>query len=468
MFSGFQLHLRMNRWETFKVKLILLSIKTALAKFMCCDCSRMKLVCVILFIALAFSSGYQTAVLPKKCALLPLLRLSDHLPFTCQLAMNEGEAVAHNDTLKIIPVSSEVEFSTVVDFVSRAFGGRHNGCSVTGCDCGKIIGVVGDLDSKTAIILHTLSSRANLSLMLVSTVAPSTFQPTTHLALPNLLDMNPLIHYTEALAVLLDQLNWTRIGLISDATPYFEFAAELLQQKLFENPERVVTPFVRIGEQKNTSKTILTFSEYETDVAVILARDEIACSMIKEAIKHGLKWPQYAWILLDLAYRTSPQTCREDGIILVKDYSVMVASNYSYVRCGPRVNTKFLQSAIFEDSVIAISLEDRYSFAGVTNEFKVRKGSRLTNISFIHVKLPDVEEVAVYDAESEQLHMLNPFAGEQPRGTILKTFFSDHNVTLHATFVVLLFVLLFTFVTAVFILYIYFRKEPEIKATVSL
>ena len=72
-----------------------------------------------------------------------------------------------------------------------------------------------------------------------------------------------------------DHLNWTRIGLISDDTYYYQFAAELLQQKLMDNPEREVTPFVRISERGNTTRTVHTFKEYKTDVIIISAT--VAC-----------------------------------------------------------------------------------------------------------------------------------------------------------------------------------------------
>lgn len=111
--------------------------------------------------------------------------------------------------------------------------------------CHDIIGIVGDVDSQTASITHALASRSNLSLTLVATSTPSTFPPVTNLDLPNVLDMNPLQHYVEALVGFIGQLNWTRIGLISDDAPYHLFAAEMLEKKLLENPEVTVSPYIR-------------------------------------------------------------------------------------------------------------------------------------------------------------------------------------------------------------------------------
>ena len=54
------------------------------------------------------------------------------------------------------------------------------------CLCSEMIGVVGDLDSSAARIIHTLASRSNLNITLVAAVAPSTFLP---VPLPNVLDI---------------------------------------------------------------------------------------------------------------------------------------------------------------------------------------------------------------------------------------------------------------------------------------
>ena len=350
-----------------------------------------------------------------------------------------------------------------MDFVSRVFGRNKNEHGhITGSDCNEVIGVVGDLDLKTASIIHTLASRANLSITLVSAVAPSTFLPATNLVLPNLLHMNPLMHYVEALVAFFDHLNWTRIGLISDDTYYYEFAAELLQQKLLENSERRITPFVRISESDNRIKTIQTFKEYETDVIVISTSDKVACSLIQEARKVGFTWPEYAWIL---GFHSSLGTCQEKGVILLTDQSILEESSLYHVRCSYREMDKFLNSGILTLNSITLAAINA-SDSGVYDQVKFRKGKWLNIISIVKLdKFKFREDIAFYVTESHQLSILNPFmASVKPRGTILKKYFRDQNI-LRISLVMLLFFLLLAFVTIVFILYTYFRKEPEIKAT---
>ena len=68
-----------------------------------------------------------------------------------------------------IEVSSELGHELVVDFVVREFQCNfHENETKSDCLCSEIIGVVGDLDSSAAHIIHTLASRSNLNITLAS------------------------------------------------------------------------------------------------------------------------------------------------------------------------------------------------------------------------------------------------------------------------------------------------------------
>ena len=398
----------------------------------------------------------------------------------CQLVLEEGQAGSKNGTLEAIPVNNKTVFHTVVDFVSRVFSANRNGSgNVSGGGCSEVIGVVGDLDLKTASIIRNLTSRANLSITLVSAVAPSTFLPATHLALPNLLHMNPLTHYVEALAAFLDHLNWTRIGLISDHSPYYQFAAELIQQKLLENPERRIIPFVRISERDNRTNIIQTFKEYETDVIIISALVNVACSLVQEAKRVGFMWPEYAWILFDFSLQPLPETCQEEGVILLRDESSLEESSNYQVRCSSQEAEKLLNSSLLTNALLAAYLArssynlQNTSFSGTNNkQVQFREGKQLFNVSIIQIdtsmSISDHHEVGLYITEAQQLNVFVSFSetSDKPRGTILELYIHyDDYYTLRIGLVMCLFFTLLTFVTIVFVLYIYFRKEPEIKAT---
>ena len=103
------------------------------------------------------------------------------------------ETTRINLNVTLIGVSSELEHELVVNFVVREF--QCENARKSDYLCSEIIGVVGDIDYSAARIIHTLdlASRSNLNITLVAAV---TFLPVTNLALPNILDMNPLVHYT--------------------------------------------------------------------------------------------------------------------------------------------------------------------------------------------------------------------------------------------------------------------------------
>ncbi len=419
------------------------------------------MVCLVVLLLLVHQSS--SGQVKQLCIIAPLS--GGNRPIACELVTTEV-VYSENYTLKIVPISSEVEFDTIVDFSSREFrSDQQEHGSLHGGDCSEVIGIVGDLDLKTANIVHTLASRANFSIKLVSAVAPSTFLPTTNLALPNLLHMNPLTHYVEALAAFLDHLNWTRIGLISDNTHYYEFAAELIQQNLLQN-QRNITPFVRINEEENTTKTIQTFKECETDVVVILTSDEVACSLIQEARKLGFTWPKYALILFDVSFRSLLEACQDDGVILL---TVLEESANHSVGCSFKERDNFLNSSIFLNSVLlAISADSKSLFNaslfGVNGTVKFREGKRLTNITIAQASNCRFrEEIALYNSESQQLSIHGFFlAGDKPRGGVTTKHFRD---AIQVSIIVFIFLISFAFITTVFTLYICFRKEPEIRAT---
>ena len=145
------------------------------------------------------------------CVLLPLPGSSDEWSYNQVhsgiVTLNSG-----NSSVVLIPIESKALYSTVVRFISRSvLTFIHFSNENVPEDRCEIAGVVGDVDAKTASILHTLASRSNLTFTIVAAVAPTTFLPVTNLALPNVLDMNPLAHYIEAIVSFIDHWNWTRI-----------------------------------------------------------------------------------------------------------------------------------------------------------------------------------------------------------------------------------------------------------------
>lgn len=370
---------------------------------------------------------------------------------------------------KLVHVNSEFDYATVVTFVENMFplqADSDNNCNV--------IGVVGDLDFNTAKIIYTLANRSSMSIAVVAAVAPSSFLPVTNLALPNLLDMRPLSHYIESLVGFFDELNWTRIGLITGNSYYYQFAAELLQKRLLQDPQNIVIPSVRITD----NKVLQTFQEYETRIIVILTDASTACSLLKEAGELNFKWPEYSLIVLDFEVSRC-KAVNMDGVISLQErYSGAGRCNDSCFKeygssdfCLYSCDTNIL---LLYDSLMAVDIAANASngldfstgsFPGTTGCVDIRDNKRLSTVSIEQVVDSSKLEIAYYNSQSELVMFPNTSlsSGTIPRGSTLIVAYRPS--VLHVIFVVTGYILCNLFVSVVFILYVYFRKEPEVKAT---
>lgn len=368
--------------------------------------------------------------------------------------------------LKIISSPSESEYETLVKYVSNsyAFNPREN------VEYSEVDGVVGDVGSRTASILHILASRFNLSLTLVPTASPTTSLPVTDPVLPSVLDMWPLAHYTEAVVSFIDQWNWTRIGLISDTSNYYRYAAETLHNKILQgSDDRIVIPSVTVTHESNSFEALNTVKEYGTHV-IVVAMDS-ACSLLEASHALDMTWPDYAWITL------SQKVCKTEGTFTLREllsqlendslYGHLVTDNIGNRHCTQDSTCRFLH-----DALLAVSLTTppndtatrNLSFTGATGLVQFREGKRLTNISILQVLNGSSTSVANYNTELQKLHVIrNLLEGRSPEGGTRVVRFGEFAA--HPAVVVTLFIIVFSFLTVVFILYVYFRNEPEIKAT---
>ena len=327
---------------------------------------------------------------------------------------------------------------------------------ISKCTCSEVIGIIGDLDFVTASIIHTLASKSNLNITLVAAVVPSTILPVTGLAtFPHVLDMNPLVHYIEALVSFTDQLNWTRIGLISDGSRYHEYVAEIFQKELLSNFGRSVVPYIRLHQTIDFGRVLTALKEYGTHVVFISMDEVLACLLLKEARKMDMIWPSYAWILLTWKPNFILEArCDFEGVIVLKDNST-----------GENTCNGSCSLNIFYDSVLAVTLADsndsltisNLSFVGCSGLVKFRNSRRLNNISIVQVVNNTELEIAVYISKFQEVGIFIPL-----------TFLAS--VKQYSYLITFLMILLCTFictivVTAIMLMFLCFRKEKEVKAT---
>ena len=366
----------------------------------------------------------------------------------------------HQDNLELIIFDSELKYESMILFMSHKFGGYHfDGLEyLRGNHCKDILGVVGNLDFKTTSIIHDLAARSNSSVTQIVSISSPNILPLEDIGYSNVVDMNPLSHYIDAITSLIDRLDWTYIGLITDSTNYQLYAAELLLKKLHSIPELTVSPYVRLGlSNEDYIRALQQVEIYRTKVIIVMASKETACRVLKYALQHNFSWPEYAWIVYNI--QSSECASSMEGIILLN-------------RKQSVNNTLSTNSRILYDSVLAVVLAEQLNFTnatfpGISGQVQIREGKRLSNISIIHIQNYSNYEIGYYDTASKELYTLednNPFkVANTPRGK--RQIIYDRISDSHVALVLLVFAFFLTLVTVNLILYVYFRKEPEIKAT---
>ena len=231
----------------------------------------------------------------------------------------------HQHNLELIIFDSELKYESMILFLSHKFDGyQYDGLErLTGNHCeDNILGVVGDLDFKSTSIIHDLATRSNSTVTQVVSILLTNTLPLEDLGYSNVVDMNPLSHYIDAITSLINRLDWTYIGLITDSTNYQLYAAELLLKKLHSIPEMTVSPYVRLGlSNEDYIRALQQVEIYRTKVIIVMASKETACRVLKYALQHNFTWPEYAWIV----YNIQSSVCANsmDGVILLTESRVL-------------------------------------------------------------------------------------------------------------------------------------------------
>ena len=98
----------------------------------------------------------------------------------------------------------------------------------------------------------------------------------------------------ETLLIFMRRMNWTRIGLITENTDaYFFTVAEMLLQMAEENDNVSISPYVQLLHREPAIHEIIKFNARVIFVSVNIRR---AMQLICTVYEKGLLWPDYAWI----------------------------------------------------------------------------------------------------------------------------------------------------------------------------
>ena len=294
--------------------------------------------------------------------------------------------------------------------------------------------------------------------------------------------MNPLSHYIDAITSLIDRLDWTYIGLITDSTNYQLYAAGLLLKKLHSIQEMTVSPYVRLGlSHEDYIQALQQVKRYQTKVIIMMVSEETACTILKYALQYKFTWPEYAWIVYNI--QSSECTSSMEGVILLNKKQINIDMQSQEwikgIRFGNSCNnhTSLGESrylSLLYDSVLAVALAEQLNFTnatfpGISGQVQIREGKRLSNISIIHIQNYSNYEIGYYDTASKELYILedNHFnVATNRRDNVLSVLTVFDGITdLNVIFILSIFAVSIVTVTVTLVLYLYFHKEPEIKAT---
>ena len=402
----------------------------------------------------------------------PNQQLQDSTVDPCPTVQGNGSIAA----FQMIFVPSKTEYEVLLRVFNRSYI-RYPASKTRRNDskfCEDNIGVIGDIDRNTANILHTLASRSNFNLTLVAAIAPSSFVPVTGLSLPNLLVMKPLSHYIEAIVSFVDQWNWTRIGLISDDSLYYQYAAELLLEKLKENNHTEVTPILTVNNNSSIVRSIKTVKEYNTYIIVVTMKQDHACLVLEEAEKENMVWRKYAWIVLSERSEAKTLVCKDSlqGVFLLN----IDETESIYLDDPGALIPEFQQLPrslypTLHDSVSAVNMSfklertNSLTYPGLTGLVEFQNGKRVYNIGIVQAfSNTTAIYVAYYDPKSQLVPLHDILAtGDSPQGSTLIVTYTTSVGTVATS--MLAYIISIIFVTAVLILYLHFRTEPEVKAT---
>ena len=277
----------------------------------------------------------------------------------------------HQDNLELIIFDSELKYESMILFLSHKLGGyQFDGLEhLTGNQCSDILGVVGDLDFKITNIIHDLASRLNSSVTQVVSILSTNILP---LEDSNVVDMNPLSHYIDAITSLIDRLDWTYIGLITDSSNYQLYAAELLLKKLHSIPEMTVSPYVRLGlSNEDYIRALQQVEIYKTKAIIMMAREEAACTVLEYALQYDFTWPEYAWIVYNI--QSSECVRIMEGVILLnreqKYVDLIIKGILGTIDIKFNNHTLLGESrylSLLYDSVLAVTLAEQLNFTNAT------------------------------------------------------------------------------------------------------
>lgn len=290
--------------------------------------------------------------------------------------------------------------------------------------------------------------------------------------IPNL----PIVfHVTASGSVLIDSvlvflsvINHTRIGIITESSHsyYSQISNELLTKGN-------VSLYIHVSNNRNRFWSGIADEIANSNIHVVFlsARPSIATHILCEACRSGLMWPNYTWILhsyrLDdlREFEIEREICHDSNNILEGVFMFQLAKEQNNFQSDSNIMQETNPfSLLLHDAVWALALAaGNRSFHPFTDNVELLPflpGHNIVPSNIIHIYQSfnlTTNLVGIYNGTSKMLTKVT-----------IGTFIIDDFMVLYerpSLYFISIPLLLFLFNTALLILYILFRNDPDVKST---
>ena len=290
------------------------------------------------------------------------------------------------------------------------------------------------------------------------------------------------------LLTFVKRMNWERFGLITESKDsyFFNVAASLLQTAK-ENKTLIISPYIELQRLESAIHEIVS---YNTKVIIVCLPTQKIAQMISLIDRMGLLWPDYAWILLKDGVFDHPETYKAiRGIFIIESQvkpdqleKKLISSftfcelDHSSLTESANKKISFLKHdalvKIMFDLVLLTALKLRNNCTDIVNQVNTQEPS---SHEIIQYKNDTIFSILHIWGQSKVLTgiVYSNFSITIVNKTVLEAAAPIDDLPVisidppigYTVGMASLIVLLAVFVTLTLLLYLCFRKEPEVKAT---
>ena len=172
--------------------------------------------------------------------------------------------------------------------------------------CHPVVAVAGLGCSSHTSVLSPVAGHDGFDLIQLSSANSPIFE-TQNNRFPHLWRfVGSAIAYSDTVLAIMDQYNWTRIGIVYNMGSYFDSEfAEYLVQNLRTNSKVISFSIGIRGTRKFYLDTVISnIIDMETTILVSLLNAKQTEALLYRVLAHGLVYPQYTWIHIGQLQRT--------------------------------------------------------------------------------------------------------------------------------------------------------------------